>query len=74
MYAAMPTAEARRIEQQVAGLQCEFRVDYLTDVKGASAESPPADAIVELWVHPEDDVRLRAKLRATDDGPPTPNG
>jgi hypothetical protein len=74
MDAAMPTAEARRIQQQAADFRCEFSVTYLIDVKRSSADSPPADAIVELWVHPEDDARLLARLRADDHRPPLPNG
>jgi hypothetical protein len=73
MYAAMPAAEARRIEELVADFRCEFSVEYLTDVRGTPAGLPPVDAIVELWVHPDDDARLLARLRAAADGPP-PNG
>jgi len=64
MYAAMPLPEARRIEQLVADFRCEFSLSHLAEVKGGSADSPLADAIVELWVHPEDDARLLARLRA----------
>jgi hypothetical protein len=64
MHAAMPAAEARRIERQVAGFRCEFRMSHLAEVKGGSADVPLADTIVELWVHPEDDARLLARLRA----------
>jgi hypothetical protein len=64
MHAAMPEAEARRLERQVADFRCEFSMTHLADVKGGRADSPPADTIVELWVHPEDDARLLARLRA----------
>ncbi|HKB04308.1 MAG TPA: hypothetical protein VKD90_18940 [Gemmataceae bacterium] len=69
MYAAMPVVEARRIERLVADFRCEFSVDHLAEVKGGSADSPPVDTIVELWVHPDDDARLLARLRA-DSGVP----
>ena len=42
---------------------------HLADVKGGAADSPVADTIVELWVHPEDDPRLLARLRG-DSGTP----
>jgi hypothetical protein len=60
--AAVSAAHARRIEQQLADIRCEFSTRHLGEVGGHSA-----DTIVELWVHPDDDTRLLARLRGVSD-------